>query len=380
MKLNLYLFCSLALVLFSCKNDLKLNAPYQEIPSIYAVLNPQEKIQMIRVNKVFLGEGDANKMAQVADSVNYPAGELSITLERFVNGVKVEASPGLQTITFRDSIIQTEPGSFNTTQRIYVANASLKNIDPIDNKLKCFGNFVLTVRNNKSGNVFTSTTAGLDSIISTGYSPFQNGNYWGDPANINFLGNKGIFIDYSNESPTYALRIIPNEAVIYQTTMRLHYLDSMFTDLVKYAYVDFAFQRQNAKDAAMLGNQGPYLSNTFKAVDVLNKVASELEASSTPVASIVGRRMYRIDFIVYCTTQDYLDYLEFSAPSLSIAQEKPLYSNFDGKKALGIFAFRSRYHIAREMSNEFKTKFATHGATCKYKFLRIPDLTLNICP
>jgi len=372
MKLKSLCFCTLALLLFSCKNDLKLNAPYKEIPSIYAVLNPQDKIQMIRVNKVFLGEGDANKMAQVADSVNYPAGELSITLERFVNGVKSVATPNgnKMEITFRDSVITTEPGAFTTTQRIYVTG----------DKLFTTGNYSLKVKNNRSGNVFTSTTAALDSISSTGYAPFQNGNYWGDPANINFLGNKGIFIDYSDESPTYALRIRPNEAIIYQTTMRLHYLDSMFTGLVKYASVDFAFQRQNAKDAAMLGNQGPFLSNTFKAVDVLNTVANQMAASSTPVASIVGRRMYRIDFIVYCTTQDYVDYLEFSAPSLSIAQEKPLYSNFDGKKALGIFAFRSRYHIAREMSNEFKTKFAIHGATCKYKFLRIPDLTLNVCP
>ncbi|HRH11322.1 MAG TPA: hypothetical protein PLU73_07390, partial [Bacteroidia bacterium] len=104
-----------------------MNAPYKEIPSIYAVLNPQDKIQMIRVNKVFLGEGDANKMAQVADSVNYPAGEISITLERFVNGVKSVATPNgnKMEITFRDSVITTEPGAFTTTQRIYVTGDKL---------------------------------------------------------------------------------------------------------------------------------------------------------------------------------------------------------------------------------------------------------------
>lgn len=373
MKVKLFLSCTIAFVLFSCKNDLKLNAPYKEIPSIFAVLNPQDKIQMIRVNKVFLGEGDANKMALVADSVNYPAGELSITLERYVNGVKSTATPtGNKTeITFRDSMITTDPGAFTTTQRVYVSG----------DRLFTTGDYVLKVKNNKSGNLFTSRSTALDSITQTGgYSPFQNGNYWGDPTNINFLGNKGIFIDYSDESKTFSLKFKPNDAVIYQTTMRLHYLDSMFTGLVKYAYVDYNFQKQNSKDAAMSGSQGPFLTNSFKTIDVLNTVAGAMEAGTTPVASIVGRRMYRIDFFIYSTTQDYLDYLDYSAPSLSIAQEKPLYSNFDGKAALGIFAFRSRYHIAREMSNEFKTKFATHGATCKYKFLRIPDLGLNICP
>src|SRR4051812_46051902 len=102
------------LIFSSCKNDLKLNAPYKEYPSIYAVLNPQDGIQMIRVNKVFLGEGDANKMAQVADSINYPAGELTITLERFINGNKSPATPtGDGVIEFHDSIVQTLPGAFN---------------------------------------------------------------------------------------------------------------------------------------------------------------------------------------------------------------------------------------------------------------------------
>ena len=82
MKLiNIFTAAVLLSLLTSCKNDLQLNAPYKEIPSIYAVLNPQENIQMIRVNKDFLGEGDANAMAKVADSVNYKPGELTITLE-----------------------------------------------------------------------------------------------------------------------------------------------------------------------------------------------------------------------------------------------------------------------------------------------------------
>ena len=76
-------FLLIIFTLTTCKNKLNINAPYKEIPSIYAVLNPQENIQIIRINKVFLGEGDANVMAKVADSVNYNAGDLLVTLERF---------------------------------------------------------------------------------------------------------------------------------------------------------------------------------------------------------------------------------------------------------------------------------------------------------
>ena len=128
-----------ALVFTSCKNTLNINAPYKEVPTIYAVLNPQETLQMIRVNKIFLGEGDANAMAQVADSINYQAGDLLITLERFVNGVQVSATPtgNKQVITFRDSVIQTAPGAFNSTQRVYVTS----------DRLFVTGQYVLKVKN-----------------------------------------------------------------------------------------------------------------------------------------------------------------------------------------------------------------------------------------
>src|ERR1041384_3099859 len=96
--------CLLILLgLGACRNDLKLNAPYREMPSIYAVLNPDDTVQIIRINKVFLGEGDANVMAKVADSVNYGTDELTVTLTRSVSGKQYNAGQKSYVVTFRDS-------------------------------------------------------------------------------------------------------------------------------------------------------------------------------------------------------------------------------------------------------------------------------------
>jgi hypothetical protein len=102
----------------SCKNELKVNAPYKEIPSIYAILNPTETEQMIRINKVFLGEGDANKMAKVSDSVNYAENELEVKLERFLDGKKVQASAFRLNGADSTDIIFTEPLSAFTSPAI----------------------------------------------------------------------------------------------------------------------------------------------------------------------------------------------------------------------------------------------------------------------
>lgn len=337
-----------------CKNDLKLNAPYKEIPSIYAVLNPQDKMQIIRINKVFLGESDANIIAQVSDSINYQPGDLTITLKRFVNNVQQDASPGQQIITFRDSVLQTEAGAFNTNQRVYVTSS----------KILTWGDYVLTVYNNKTKNTFTARAPALDSIIPTG-RPFTPG-YFPMPPGSPVNGDN--YIDYSNVGQNYTIRYKANSAKIYQVLMRVHYYDSLLNGnssngYKNYSYADYAFTNQYPKDISATNE----LSNTFKGQTVYDAIGTAM--SRVPVnPDVIGRLTYKLQFFVFASTQDYSDYLQFSAPSLSINQEKHIYSNFDNKAAIGIFTFRTRCSVVKELANAFKSQFATNPKTCSYKF------------
>ena len=86
-----------------------------------------------------------------------------------------------------------------------------------------------------------------------------------------------------------------------------------------------------------------------------------------------------IEYFVYASTQDYVDYMEFVKPSLNISQNKPLYSNFENRDALGIFTFRSRLSVKKRMSNNFLTEFRNNPATCKYLFFTA-DLSRKGCP
>lgn len=371
LKALITIFAGISVFAFnSCKNDLKLNAPYKEIPSIYAVLNPQENMQVIRVNKVFLGEGDANAMAQVADSVNYQAGDLTITLERFVGGSKTIATPtgNKDVITFRDSTVITQPGAFNVNQRVYVTS----------DKLFTSGEYLLTVTNNKTKNVFTSRATALDSIKPSGYTPFVGPYY---PAPPGTPVNSSSYIDYSSYNTPYIIRYTHNEAKIYELVMRLHYYDSLNIDPnpainKHYAYADYVFTNQFSKD--LQGNALYFLAN-FKGQDIMTNVSSWMSKNSLPASGIIGRKMYKIQFFVYSSTQEYADYLQYAAPSLNITQEKPLYSNFDNNAALGLFTFRSRCSIVKEMDNSFISAFAYDKNTCGYKFFTA-SLGLPPCP
>ncbi len=356
MKFTAYslVFSCLSVLLFnSCKNDLKLNAPYKEIPSIYAMLNPQDKIQMIRINKVFLGEGDANQMAQVADSINYPAGDLLVTLTRFSNGSQIPATPNgnKQVITFRDSVVQAADGAFNKTQRVYVTS------DPLFKT----GDYVLTVKNIKTNNVFTARSTALDSINgSTGIRPLTINPLYPYPPNTSLAE----YVDYQNYD--ISVRYLPNEAKLYQLVIRMHFYDSLFNHQKTYNYVDYAFGNKNAKDVEKIG-LASYINNTAKRADLFAATGINLGKMKLN-DNIYGRKMYKIEFLIYSTTQDYLDYLQFVSPSLSITQNKPLYSNFKDRAALGIFTFRTRCSVVKEMSTSFISEFAYNKSTCIYRF------------
>lgn len=363
----------IAFLLFnSCKNDLVIVAPYKEIPSVYAIITPQEPMQMIRINKVFLGEGNANVMAKEMDSVNYKSGELTVMLERFVNGGKTTAgmsSAGPVTeVMFHDSVITTAEGAFNTNQRVYLTS----------DRLFSTGQYKLTIKNNTTGNIFTAVTNAMDSVPLTSLPPFSAPFY---PVPYSASNPPSYYIDYSAtnaNSPTYNIRTkASNGGFIHDLTIRVHYFDSLNGGAKKYNYLDYVFSPQQLKDQVTFNNS-LYFNFSFKGANLFLEYGNMMLSRPFP-SGLIGRKTYKVDFISYAATQDYYDYLQFAAPSLSFTQEKTLYSNFTDKKALGLFTFRTRCLISKEMATTFIDQFATNKNTCQFKFFDSQN-NLHSCP
>ena len=356
----------------TCKNDLELNAPYKEIPSIYAVLNPQELTQTIRINKVFLGEGDANVMAKVHDSVNYDPGEVTVTLQRFVGGKQSDASPGQSTITFTESMVKTVEGAFNTDQRVYVT----------DKKLFTFGEYRLTVKNNKTGNVFKAKAEALDSLSANqGFMPIVVKPQYPYPPGEPLTS----YVNYYEPDRKYSIRFVPigsetNKYVgapqVYKLDMRLYVLDSLGVLGNKYRYVDFTVGTKYVRDIVKVGPTN-YIVYEFFGREILNALATGLRQQNADNNNM-GRRNYRIDFIIYSTSQEYLDFLQYTQPNTSISQNTPLYSNFENKDALGLFTFRNRCTVSKQPSNDMINTIANNSPTCSFRFMN-SNLDIPIC-
>jgi len=363
-KIALLGFCIL-FVFNSCKNELDILAPYKESISVYAVLNPQEKFQFIRVNKVFLGEGNAFDMAQVKDSVNYPLGVLTGKLERFINGVKAVTTQGdsKAEIILKDTVMQIKSGVFNTMQHfLFTAD-----------KLYTSGEYKLTITNSSTGNVFTSQTTVIDSIAPTPYQPLRGKYYFELPFNNVDPQYNSYFIEYSNTAVTRNVRFATTtNAVVYSLTIRFHYQDSVISGQKIDRFVDYSVPTFKVEEKSATLTEHVY---SFMSPDLYSRWYNEI--IKTESENVLFRKAVKMDFIVYAGTRDYHDFLQISAPSTSVAQDKPVYSNING--GFGILAARSRHHISKAISPVFIDYISQTKPMCSLRFLKSNGTTSQVC-
>lgn len=352
----------LAVVFNSCKNELNILAPYKESVSVYALLNPQESRNYVRINRIFLGEGNSYQMAQVNDSINYKKGELTVTLERYENGnlaLTTVGNPTKKLITLNDTVIQTQGGVFNTNQRLFYT----------DDKLYTWGDYKLTITNNKTGNVFTSKGTIIDSIKPFAFPPISAPYF---PVAYNPSNPSSYYIDYSLPTVSRTIRFnsIPN-ARDYDVIMRFHYADSLNTGALVPKYVDYTFP--TVSSTGLSG--GEQLSVSFTSGEFYGFLVNKLNASEP--SNLLFRKIIKLDFIVIAGAQDFSDFLKISAPSTSVAQDKPIYSNIEG--GFGIFSSRSRLHVSKQISVSWIDYMASTKPTCNLRFLKSDGNVSAIC-
>lgn len=351
----------------SCKNDLEVLAPGKESVSVYGILNPNERTQNIRINKVYLTDGDAVAAGQDASTINFGPGELRVTLQRFMNG---STTPTLTTvanslkkeIVLTETVVTTESGAFSSSQRLWQTT----------DKLYSTGEYKLTITNLASNAVYTAQTTVIDSVKPFGsqqpmpflYIPSQpltypmHGNYPANPIST----DRPKYVSYDVPTATYAIkfRTIPN-ARLYGVVMRFHYIDSLLSGGVSMDYVDYNFTTTKSSD--LLG--GTMIESfTFTGDAFYRNLGAEMAKKSS--ANVRNRRSFYMEYIVTAGAENLNEFLQINAPSATIAQDKPIYTNING--GVGIFSSRSISIATKDMWNDFIDKIACNPNTNPYLF------------
>ncbi|MES2566809.1 MAG: hypothetical protein V4565_08080 [Bacteroidota bacterium] len=356
--------------LISCKNDLDVLAPGEESVSVYGILNPNEKVQNIRINKVYLTNGDALEVAQDPNQINYGAGELHVTMQRFMNG---STTPTLTTvgntakkeIVLTETVVTTSGGNFSQEQRIWQTS----------DKLYTSGEYKLTIKNVSSGKEFTANSQMIDSVKPFTSMPFTffpgtypihcgNGSSGYVAATIPGTGTQpNAYINYNvlTQSKKITFKSVVN-AQLYKVVMRFHYIDSLMDGSGSRNYVDYNFSTVNSSSLT----QPEDLFVSFEVKDLYTLLATEIPKKTT--GTIRHRTAHFIEYIVYACSDEMNTFLKVNQPSTTIAQSKPNYTNIIG--GTGIFASTSKTALGKELKDEFIDELSNNPITSSLLFIK----------
>ncbi len=291
-----------ALGFTGCSNTLNIDAPYKDITVVYGLLDQNDTTHYIRINKAFLGQGNANTMATVYDSINYPTGELTVQLQDLSSSA---------TVTLNSTMgIPVSPGVLSYPNQIeYYTNTVLNQNDQ----------YKLIITNNKTGKVVTGSTYLLPDVGLSGIGSTYFSVGWFAPVQITWNSVAG--------------------GDIYQLTIRFYYTETV-ASVSTVRYVDWVFT-----PVVTVGNGGgEFLTTNYTGQGLLQF----LHALIAPAVAGESRTGDSVHIIFATGSQDFTTYESLSQPSLGVNQDKPFFT--DLTNGIGIFSARHTQTYNRTVS------------------------------
>lgn len=288
---------SLLLLSVSCDNTIELEAPWQETGVIYGLLNAADSIQYVRIQKAFLGKGNAIAMAQNPDSIYYPD-ILDVKLYRVLNGVLLDSFP-LTRILGPDKVDGLFPSSPNI---LYKTNG--ESIDP-DSE------YNLVVKNQQTGYAFSAQTPIVDAITI-----------------IRPNNSTDTIVRWATN--TVKIEYVPTiNGKLYNLTIRFHFQEQdMAIGILEPKFIDWTVANEVIQDPANAGS----IRREIDGDRFYEFVASKLQPGN------YLRYAGKLEFI-FTTGEHFLaDYINIHSSATTSLITPPNYSNVKG--GVGIFSSR----------------------------------------
>lgn len=308
------------LITQSCKEEINLTGNFKETAVVYGLLDQADSIHMIKINRAFIGPGDALQFAQIPDSNYFNSINATIT-ERIGGSVT-------RTWNLTDTLIDNkdENGIFYAPQQrvYYFATSPSQPLDPS-------ATYTLDVDVNNGQFAITAQTQLVDGLSSNTSS--QNFSF-------KFSDNPG---QYKSTSITCSN---PTNAYIINATLRVTY-EERINGVTSQKSFDWNLGERDV-------TPGPG-AQTFSAngETFYNLVKSSCETSDPAVDR---RRFIGFEVIMTGGAEDLYNYILVNQPSSSLAQTKPTFTNLTATNdhpVIGIFSSRQTLTLDRPFIYSF---------------------------
>ncbi len=306
MKKLLYIIVFLTISVFSCKTDFDINANWKDITIVYGLLNQNDTTHYIKINKAFLGNGNALVMAQNPDSSSY-GNNLEVWVEEWKNNSQTNLWY-LDTTT----IYNKDPGVFYAPKQVLYKFKAFLDVNAV---------YKLYIKNKLNGKLISSST----SLV--------------EPLDIEKPTAQQTAVFHSS-SPYEVKWSTGLNGKRYQIVVRFNYWEKVFgaTDSTQ-KYVDWDLGSYVSTGT----NGGEEMETTYNGQSFFSFLRAKI---GNPPNIIRHVATPNVDFIFSVAADEFNTYMEVNAPSTGVTQEKPQYTNIDN----GIGIFSSRFQMDRKLA------------------------------
>ena len=339
---KLIFFCTLGFIFSTCTTDLDILDDWKETMVVYGLLDTTQAKQYVRIEKAFLGPDNALSMAQNYDSINY--------LQSLDVWIKESDNNGALVMAYQlspDTLMNKADGIFAFPEQVVYSMPTTGSL-PFNASHK----YTIEVTN-----------------LSTGVTVNASTHLVGDFA---ISRPSGITIDIRKVTQNSAVVVEWNgtaNARIYQVAARFHYKERDLSNNITYKTAPEWLIRTVRTTESNATN--------LQHVDFdPNGFYKYLSTVLTYNPQVSARESDYIEFVVYAGGEELDTYMEVNAPSTSLVQEKPIYTNINN----GLGLFSARYQKATNplsLTALTKDTLAVGQYSCRLQFLDHNETILN---
>jgi hypothetical protein len=321
MRRTLLATVTAATLMAGCSTDLDINAPYKETTVVYALFNQREDTHFVKINKAYLGEGDALAFAQIRDSSEYTAEDIE-----YAQVVQIYEGNELNTFDLQPITVNNrEPGTFySPAQTLYFFKGIQQQISGSTNPTPVYldQNSSYELRLKVKGNELRAST-----VISNDFSIRPNDQDTATTSNrINFmaLGGGG----YATYELNWTSRV---NCKRFQVSWRFRYDEVRGDDTTSRSFTQ-EWGTRIVSNSANSQELDLILPGEAFYRTVRDRVPSD--------PSVTSRIFRGVDFLFTVADDEFNTFLSLQEPISGIVEERPTYSNIEG----GVGLFASRYN------------------------------------
>jgi hypothetical protein len=324
---KLIVFLSIIIGLSSCNEKIDLLGDYQETAVVYGLLDHADSLHYIKITRAFIGPGSAVDLAQIPDSSYF--NQVDATVTEFIGGVATRAWE------LRDTLVTNKEinGAFyGPEQKVYY----FKTLPTGPNEVQQGSPSALTSSLNKDATYKLSididngkfTVLGETELVHGLTSPSNSQNF-----TFKFANNPGSYVS----AGVAAVNTFGNAFVVNSS------LKVIYNEYVGVNKTVNSFDWKLGEASILPGE-----SRTFTAYGETFYTLMKNDVTVDP--SITRRTFEGIEFTITGGHEELYNYMVVNAPSSSLSQSKPSYTNLtvtNGKRVVGIFSSRQTLKFYR---------------------------------